>query len=142
MIEYTKRADIVVVATGIPGLITPDIIKEGACIIDVGINRVKDPKTGKTRLVGDCDFEGKCRDAFGLRHWANGAEKLPRAHFSENNAPVMAHCFPFGRSFLKWMRPTFHMFFIIFENIVSLLLCQLVFLSIMCTMQVGQRQGK
>ena len=46
------------------------------------------------------------RDAFGLRHWANGAEKLPRAHFSENSAPVMAHCFPFGRTFWKWVRPT------------------------------------
>ena len=28
---------------------------------------------------------------FGLRHWATGAEKLPRAHFSENSAPAMAH---------------------------------------------------
>ena len=31
--------------------------------------------------------------------WANGAEKLPRAHFSEKSAPVMAQCFYFGRTF-------------------------------------------
>lgn len=35
------------------------MIKEGAAVIDVGINRVQDPVTGKSRLVGDVDFEGK-----------------------------------------------------------------------------------
>ena len=88
------------------------------------------------------DVTWKCRDAFGLRHWANGAEKLPRAHFSENSAPVMAYCFPFGRTFWKWVRPTFHMFFIVFEKKCFPLLSQLVVLSIKCTMQVCQRQGK
>lgn len=42
------------------------MIKEGAAVIDVGINRVQDPVTGKSRLVGDVDFEGKdthvCRE--------------------------------------------------------------------------------
>ncbi|PWA15816.1 hypothetical protein CCH79_00009113 [Gambusia affinis] len=42
---------------GIPNLITADMIKEGAAVIDVGINRVQDPVTGKSRLVGDVDFE-------------------------------------------------------------------------------------
>lgn len=37
------------------------MIKEGAAVIDVGINRVQDPITGKNRLVGDVDFEGKAR---------------------------------------------------------------------------------
>lgn len=44
---------------GIPNLITADMIKEGAAVIDVGINRIQDPLTGKDRLVGDVDFEGK-----------------------------------------------------------------------------------
>lgn len=43
---------------GIPNLITADMIKEGAAVIDVGINRIQDPLTGKERLVGDVDFEG------------------------------------------------------------------------------------
>lgn len=45
--------------SGIPNLITADMIKEGAAVIDVGINRVQDPVTGKSRLVGDVDFDGK-----------------------------------------------------------------------------------
>lgn len=44
---------------GVPGLITADMVKEGAAVIDVGINRVQDPKTGKVRLIGDVDFDGK-----------------------------------------------------------------------------------
>ncbi|XP_068891483.1 bifunctional methylenetetrahydrofolate dehydrogenase/cyclohydrolase, mitochondrial isoform X3 [Aphelocoma coerulescens] len=44
--------------TGIPNLITADMIKEGAAVIDVGITRVQDPVTAKLRLVGDVDFEG------------------------------------------------------------------------------------
>ena len=39
-------------------MITADMVKEGAAVIDVGINRVRDPATGKLRLVGDVDFEG------------------------------------------------------------------------------------
>ncbi|MGH0124708.1 UNVERIFIED_CONTAM: hypothetical protein FKN15_024504 [Acipenser sinensis] len=42
---------------GVPKLITADMIKEGAAVIDVGINRIQDPETGKTKLVGDVDFE-------------------------------------------------------------------------------------
>uniref|UniRef100_A0A8C6PXD5 Methenyltetrahydrofolate cyclohydrolase n=1 Tax=Nothobranchius furzeri TaxID=105023 RepID=A0A8C6PXD5_NOTFU len=56
--QHTKMADIIVAAAGIPNLITADMIKEGAAVIDVGINRIQDPVTGKSRLVGDVDFEG------------------------------------------------------------------------------------
>ncbi|ELU06551.1 hypothetical protein CAPTEDRAFT_148292 [Capitella teleta] len=55
--RYAQTADILIVATGIPGLITADMIKEGSAVIDVGINRIKDEKTGKFRIVGDVDFE-------------------------------------------------------------------------------------
>ncbi|XP_070137448.1 bifunctional methylenetetrahydrofolate dehydrogenase/cyclohydrolase, mitochondrial isoform X2 [Drosophila bipectinata] len=55
--RHCRQADIVVVAVGKPGLITKDMIKPGACVIDVGINRIKDEKTGKFKLVGDVDFE-------------------------------------------------------------------------------------
>ncbi|XP_027011008.1 bifunctional methylenetetrahydrofolate dehydrogenase/cyclohydrolase, mitochondrial [Tachysurus fulvidraco] len=56
--QHTKIADIIIAAAGIPNLITADMIKEGAAVIDVGINRIQDPVTGKDRLVGDVDFEG------------------------------------------------------------------------------------
>jgi methylenetetrahydrofolate dehydrogenase (NADP+)/methenyltetrahydrofolate cyclohydrolase len=56
--DHTRRADIVVAAVGRPNTITADMIKDGAVVIDVGINRVDDPtkKTGY-RLIGDVDFE-------------------------------------------------------------------------------------
>ncbi|XP_015038244.1 bifunctional methylenetetrahydrofolate dehydrogenase/cyclohydrolase, mitochondrial isoform X1 [Drosophila pseudoobscura] len=54
---HCRQADIIVVAVGKPGLITKDMVKPGACVIDVGINRIKDEKTGNDKLVGDVDFE-------------------------------------------------------------------------------------
>lgn len=56
--ELTREADIVVAAIGIPRFIGPDHLKEGAVVIDVGINRVNDPEAEKGyRLVGDVDYE-------------------------------------------------------------------------------------
>lgn len=55
--RFCLSADIVVSATGVPGLITADMIKPGACVIDVGITPITDPVTGKRKLVGDVDFE-------------------------------------------------------------------------------------
>ncbi|XP_018577476.1 bifunctional methylenetetrahydrofolate dehydrogenase/cyclohydrolase, mitochondrial isoform X2 [Anoplophora glabripennis] len=53
---FTKKADIIISATGVVNLITSDIVKPGVCIIDVGITRVP-TKEGKTKIVGDVDFE-------------------------------------------------------------------------------------
>jgi methylenetetrahydrofolate dehydrogenase (NADP+) / methenyltetrahydrofolate cyclohydrolase len=57
--EHTRRADILIVAAGRARLVTADMVKPGAVVIDVGMNRIDDPtaKSG-TRLVGDVDFEG------------------------------------------------------------------------------------
>ena len=56
--EITKQADIVVVASGHPHTLTGDMIKEGAVVIDVGVNRIPDSsKKSGFRLVGDCDFD-------------------------------------------------------------------------------------
>ncbi|XP_071453388.1 bifunctional methylenetetrahydrofolate dehydrogenase/cyclohydrolase, mitochondrial [Hetaerina americana] len=54
----TKSADIVITAAGVPNLIKPDMVKPGACVIDVGITRKLDPKNGQSILVGDVDFDG------------------------------------------------------------------------------------
>ncbi|KAL5239562.1 hypothetical protein ACI65C_006972 [Semiaphis heraclei] len=54
---FTKTADIIVSAAGVPNLIRADMVKPGAAIIDVGITRVEDPKTSKSYLVGDVDFD-------------------------------------------------------------------------------------
>ncbi|MBD2209908.1 bifunctional methylenetetrahydrofolate dehydrogenase/methenyltetrahydrofolate cyclohydrolase FolD [Nostoc linckia FACHB-104] len=52
----TENADIVISAVGIPGLITGEMVKPGAVVVDVGINRVTDA-SGKSRLVGDVHWE-------------------------------------------------------------------------------------
>ncbi|MEB3224529.1 MAG: bifunctional methylenetetrahydrofolate dehydrogenase/methenyltetrahydrofolate cyclohydrolase FolD [Synechococcus sp.] len=52
----TRDADILVAAIGKPEFITADMIKPGAVVIDVGINRVTNPETGKSRLVGDVAY--------------------------------------------------------------------------------------
>ena len=56
--ELTRQADIVVAAVGRPLMVKKEWIKEGAIVIDVGINRVDHPDNpGKTKLVGDVDFD-------------------------------------------------------------------------------------
>jgi methylenetetrahydrofolate dehydrogenase (NADP+)/methenyltetrahydrofolate cyclohydrolase len=54
--EHTSHADILIVAAGVPRLITGEHVKPGVIVIDVGINPVEDPRTGRVRLVGDVDF--------------------------------------------------------------------------------------
>jgi methylenetetrahydrofolate dehydrogenase (NADP+)/methenyltetrahydrofolate cyclohydrolase len=55
---HTRRADILIAAVGRPSTITADMVRPGAVVIDVGVNRIADPsrKSG-TRLVGDVDFD-------------------------------------------------------------------------------------
>ena len=58
MPSHTRRADILIVATGRPGLVTGGMVKPGAVVIDVGVNRVQDASTPRGfKLVGDVDFE-------------------------------------------------------------------------------------
>lgn len=56
LIELTQQADILIAAVGRPGVVTAEMVKPGAIVVDVGINRVETP-TGKGCLVGDVDFE-------------------------------------------------------------------------------------
>ncbi|MGZ4603251.1 MAG: tetrahydrofolate dehydrogenase/cyclohydrolase catalytic domain-containing protein, partial [Kineosporiaceae bacterium] len=50
---HTRRAEVLVVAAGVPGVVTADMVAPGAAVVDVGITRVIDEDTGRTRLVGD-----------------------------------------------------------------------------------------
>jgi len=55
---HTRMADILVVAVGKPGLVTADMVKPGAVVVDVGISRVPDPDAPRGhRIVGDVDFD-------------------------------------------------------------------------------------
>ncbi len=75
---HTKRADIVVVATGIPSLVTGDMIKENATVIDVGINRVD----GK--LCGDVDYDSAKEKAAFITPVPGGVGPMTRAMLLEN----------------------------------------------------------
>lgn len=56
--EICRKADIIIAAIGRPGYVTEEMVREGAIVIDVGINRVEDPHKKKGyRLTGDVDFE-------------------------------------------------------------------------------------
>jgi len=54
---HTRRADILIVAAGRPKAITADMVKEGAVVIDVGVNRIGKTAEGKAILAGDVDFD-------------------------------------------------------------------------------------
>ena len=51
--EHVRQADVVVAAAGSPGIITPEMVRPGAAVLDVGVSRVVEPGTGKARLRGD-----------------------------------------------------------------------------------------
>jgi methylenetetrahydrofolate dehydrogenase (NADP+)/methenyltetrahydrofolate cyclohydrolase len=71
--ELTKAADIVVAAIGSPRFITAEMIKPGATVIDVGVNRLKD------RLVGDVDFETVAEVASAITPVPGGVGPMTRA---------------------------------------------------------------
>jgi methylenetetrahydrofolate dehydrogenase (NADP+) / methenyltetrahydrofolate cyclohydrolase len=60
--SIVRQADLVIAAVGRPEMVKGDWIKPGACVIDVGINRIE--RNGKNILVGDCDF-ASCKDVAG-----------------------------------------------------------------------------
>jgi methylenetetrahydrofolate dehydrogenase (NADP+)/methenyltetrahydrofolate cyclohydrolase len=72
-------ADILVVAAGVPGLIIPQMVRTGAVVIDVGINRLPDG-----RIVGDVDFEGVRRKASFISPVPGGVGPMTRAMLLHN----------------------------------------------------------
>lgn len=76
----TRQADILVAAVGRPGLVTADMVKPGAAVVDVGINRVAG------RLVGDVDFEGVRRVAGWISPVPGGVGPLTVAMLMANTA--------------------------------------------------------
>jgi len=52
---HTRAADVVIAAAGVPGIVTADMVRPGAVVVDVGVSRVVDPVTGRGRVAGDVD---------------------------------------------------------------------------------------
>ncbi len=81
--EECLSADIIVSATGVPGLIKEDMVKKGAIVIDVGINRITD-KSGKSKLVGDVDFENVSKKASAITPVPGGVGPMTIAFLLKN----------------------------------------------------------
>lgn len=91
--SYTKSADILVVASGHPGTVTASMIKEGACVIDVGVNRIPDPsKKSGFRLAGDVDFEGACEVAGCITPVPGGVGPMTIAMLMHNTLESALSC--------------------------------------------------
>ena len=82
--EYTQKADIVIVALGIPNYLKGDMIKEGAVVIDVGITRVNDDSERGYHLVGDVDFEACEKKASVITPVPGGVGPMTRAMLMKN----------------------------------------------------------
>jgi methylenetetrahydrofolate dehydrogenase (NADP+)/methenyltetrahydrofolate cyclohydrolase len=87
-----RRGDIVVAAVGRPEMVKGDWIKPGACVIDVGINRVPAPEKGegKTKLVGDVDFAAAARVAGAITPVPGGVGPMTIAMLMANTVTAAA----------------------------------------------------
>jgi methylenetetrahydrofolate dehydrogenase (NADP+)/methenyltetrahydrofolate cyclohydrolase len=89
--SHTRRADILIVAAGRPEMITGDMVKPGAVVIDVGMNRIADPsKKSGTRLVGDVAFDAVRRVASLITPVPGGVGKMTIAMLMANTVRAAA----------------------------------------------------
>ena len=83
--RFAREADVVVVAAGRPHVLTADMVKPGAVVIDVGVNRVPDPcKAAGYRLVGDADFAAVAEKAAAITPVPGGVGPLTIAMLLKN----------------------------------------------------------
>ena len=83
--EHTRRADILIAAIGRAHFVTSDMVKDGAVVIDVGINRIPDEsKKSGSRLTGDVDFEGVAPKASWITPVPRGVGPMTIASLMQN----------------------------------------------------------
>lgn len=93
MAEITKQADILVVASGHPHTLTKDMVKDGAVIIDVGVNRIPDAsKKSGFRLIGDCDFDDLAPIASFITPVPGGVGPMTIAMLMQNTLESAQRC--------------------------------------------------
>ncbi|WP_062384138.1 bifunctional methylenetetrahydrofolate dehydrogenase/methenyltetrahydrofolate cyclohydrolase [Demequina iriomotensis] len=59
--SHTRTADVVIAAAGVPGIVSGDMVKDGVVLVDVGVSRVTDPATGKSRVAGDIAADARAK---------------------------------------------------------------------------------
>jgi len=96
---HTARADILVVAAGVPGLIRGEHVKEGVIAVDVGINALRDTDTGKVRLVGDIDTAEVARHAEAVTPVPGGVGPITDVWLLRNTVAAARLAVGIGASF-------------------------------------------
>lgn len=81
---YTRHADIIITALGVPGFLKANMVKDGAVVIDVGITRVNDDSEKGYRLMGDVDFENVKDKASWITPVPGGVGPMTRAMLLKN----------------------------------------------------------
>jgi methylenetetrahydrofolate dehydrogenase (NADP+)/methenyltetrahydrofolate cyclohydrolase len=89
LVQHTSTADILVVAAGVPGLITGEMVRDGVIVVDIGINPVQGPD-GRMRLVGDVEFESVGRRAEAISPVPGGVGPITDV-WVLHNAVLAAH---------------------------------------------------
>lgn len=93
MAEITRQADILIAASGHPHTVTADMIKEGAVVIDVGVNRIPDStKKSGFRLIGDCDFDDLKEKASYITPVPGGVGPMTIAMLMYNTLEAAENC--------------------------------------------------
>jgi methylenetetrahydrofolate dehydrogenase (NADP+)/methenyltetrahydrofolate cyclohydrolase len=101
--EHTLSADVLVVAAGVPGLITGEMVREGAIVVDIGINAVEQPD-GSVRLVGDVDFDSVAERAEALSPVPGGVGPITDMWVLHNTI-VAAHALAGDSYATAWLTP-------------------------------------
>jgi len=82
--EVTKTGDILVAALGKAKFVTADMVKPGAVVVDVGINSIPDPSSGKNKILGDVDFEAASKIAAAITPVPGGVGQMTIAMLLHN----------------------------------------------------------
>jgi methylenetetrahydrofolate dehydrogenase (NADP+)/methenyltetrahydrofolate cyclohydrolase len=94
--SITRQADILIAAIGVPRFIKGDMVKPGAVVIDVGINRVDDP-SGKSKLCGDVDFDAVKEVASAITPVPGGVGPLTITMLLKNTLLAAKHWYGSGQ---------------------------------------------
>ena len=96
--DFTKMADILIVAAGIHGIVNGDMVREGVIAVDVGINPKPHPETGKTLLVGDLDYDSVAAKAEAITPVPGGVGPLTDVWLLRNTVTAAALASQYDRS--------------------------------------------
>jgi methylenetetrahydrofolate dehydrogenase (NADP+) / methenyltetrahydrofolate cyclohydrolase len=90
---FCQQADVLIVAAGVPGVVTGEMVSDGVIAVDVGINAVLNPETGKNKMVGDIDFASVAARASAITPVPGGVGPITDVWLLRNTiaAAIRAH---------------------------------------------------